>query len=118
MTRVAVLGGGPAGVGGAYRLRKNGGTEVVLFERNAHYGGNSGSFEQDGHRLDFGSHRLHPACDPDILSDVGALLGPDLLDRPRHGRIRLLGKWVHFPLCSHQPRTRVQPAYREPCLRF
>lgn len=98
MTRVAILGGGPAGVGGAYRLRKNGGSDVVLYERNAHFGGNSGSFGQDGHRLDFGSHRLHPACDPDILADVRALLGDELLDRPRHGRIRLLGKWVHFPL--------------------
>ena len=26
------------------------------------------------------------------------LLGDDLLDRPRHGRIRLRGKWIHFPL--------------------
>jgi protoporphyrinogen oxidase len=26
------------------------------------------------------------------------MLGPDLLDRPRHGRIRLRGRWVHFPL--------------------
>ena len=25
-------------------------------------------------------------------------VGDDLLDRPRHGRIRLLGRWVHFPL--------------------
>ena len=27
-----------------------------------------------------------------------ALLGDDLLDRPRHGRIRLCGRWIHFPL--------------------
>ena len=27
-----------------------------------------------------------------------ALLGDDLLLRPRHGRIRLGGKWIHFPL--------------------
>jgi hypothetical protein len=26
------------------------------------------------------------------------MLGEDLLDRPRHGRIRLRGRWVHFPL--------------------
>ena len=26
------------------------------------------------------------------------MLGNDLLDRPRHGRMRLRGRWVHFPL--------------------
>ena len=70
----------------------------MLFERGQDFGGNAGSFQLDGHWLDYGSHRLHPACDPAVLADVRAFLGPDLHDRPRHGRIRLLGKWVHFPL--------------------
>ncbi|MEQ1858072.1 MAG: FAD-dependent oxidoreductase, partial [Longimicrobiales bacterium] len=61
-------------------------------------GGNAGSFEWQGHFLDFGSHRLHPATDPAILAEIRALLGSELLDRPRHGRIRLRGRWIHFPL--------------------
>jgi protoporphyrinogen oxidase len=96
--RVVILGGGPAGVGAARELRRLGKAEVVLLERNAHFGGNAGSFEAAGQRLDFGSHRLHPATDARILADVRELLGDELLDRPRHGRIRLLGKWIHFPL--------------------
>ena len=32
------------------------------------------------------------------MAEIRALLGADLRDRPRHGRIRLLGKWIHFPL--------------------
>ena len=96
--RVIILGGGPAGVGAARELRRCGKADVLLFERNAHYGGNAGSFEAGGQRLDFGSHRLHPATEPEILEDVKALLGDGLLDRPRHGRIRLLGQWIHFPL--------------------
>ena len=48
--------------------------------------------------VDFGSHRLHPACDPEVFQDIQRLLGEDLLDRPRHGRIRLRGRWIHFPL--------------------
>jgi protoporphyrinogen oxidase len=98
LPRVVILGGGPAGVGAARELRRQGKAEVVLLERNAHFGGNAGSFEAAGQRLDFGSHRLHPATDPRILADVRALLGEELLDRPRHGRIRLLGQWIHFPL--------------------
>jgi protoporphyrinogen oxidase len=95
---VIILGGGPAGVGAARELRRQKKADVLLLERNGHYGGNAGSFEQGGQRLDFGSHRLHPATETEILDDVRGLLGEELLDRPRHGRIRLLGKWIHFPL--------------------
>jgi protoporphyrinogen oxidase len=98
MTRVVVLGGGPAGLGAAYQLHRQGKAEAVVLERAPAVGGNAGSFAWNGHRLDFGSHRLHPACDPEVLGDVQELLGPELLDRPRHGRIRLLGRWIHFPL--------------------
>ena len=48
--------------------------------------------------MDYGSHRFHPAADPAVFALVRELLGDDLLDRPRHGRIRLLGRWIHFPL--------------------
>lgn len=98
LPRIVVLGGGPAGVGAARELRRRGKAEVLLFERNRHFGGNAGSFEEGGQRLDYGSHRLHPATEPEILDDIKSLLGDELLDRPRHGRIRLLGKWIHFPL--------------------
>lgn len=98
MSRIAILGGGPAGCGAAYKLRAENKAEVVLFERNDRLGGNAGSFERGGHVLDYGSHRLHPSCAEEVMRDIESLLGADLLDRPRHGRIRLLGKWVHFPL--------------------
>jgi protoporphyrinogen oxidase len=70
----------------------------VVLEQRETVGGNAGSFELEGVRVDYGSHRLHPACDPEILTDLRALLGDDLLLRPRHGRIRLRGRWIHFPL--------------------
>jgi protoporphyrinogen oxidase len=95
---VVLLGGGPAGVGAAYQLRRTGRARVTLVEQQASVGGNAGSFEAGGQRLDYGSHRLHPACDAEIMRDIRALLGDDLLDRPRHGRILLRGRWIHFPL--------------------
>ena len=97
MTRIAILGGGPAGCGAAYKLRLSGKADVVLYERNSWFGGNAGSFDKNGFRLDFGSHRLHPVTDADVLKDVKDLLGPDLLDRPRHGRMCIQEQWVHFP---------------------
>lgn len=111
MTRVVILGGGPAGLGAAHRLRELGRAEVVVLERGERVGGNAGSFDWNGHRLDFGSHRLHPACEPALLARIRDLMGDDLLDRPRHGRIRLLGRWVHFPLKPLDLLLHVHPAF-------
>lgn len=97
-THIAILGAGPAGVGAAWQLRKQGKADVTVLEQNAVVGGNAGSFELAGLNVDYGSHRLHPATDPQIMEDLRRLLGADLLERPRHGRIRLQNRWIHFPL--------------------
>jgi protoporphyrinogen oxidase len=96
--QVVILGAGPAGVGAAYQLRRTGRASVTVLERQSMAGGLASSFELAGLQVDHGSHRLHPSCDPAILADIRELLGDDLLDRPRHGRIRLRGRWIHFPL--------------------
>ena len=97
-TPVVILGAGPAGLGAAWRLARRKRFDISVIERGAGVGGNAASFEVEGLRVDYGSHRLHPSCAPEILSDIRGMLGDDLLDRPRHGRIRLRGRWVHFPL--------------------
>lgn len=97
-THIAILGAGPAGLGAAWQLRKQGKADVTVLEQNPVVGGNAGSFELAGLQVDYGSHRLHPATAPQIMEDLRGLLGDDLLDRPRHGRIRLQNRWIHFPL--------------------
>ena len=96
--RVVILGAGPAGVAAAWQLARQGKADALVVEQRDAVGGNAGSFEIDGIPVDYGSHRLHPSCQPAILSDIRRLLGADLLDRPRHGRIHLRGRWIHFPL--------------------
>lgn len=95
---IVILGGGPAGCGAACQLRRHDKAEVTLIERSQVVGGNAGSFEAQGQFLDYGSHRLHAACDPEILADLQRMMGADLAHRERHGRIRLRGRWLHFPL--------------------
>jgi protoporphyrinogen oxidase len=95
---IVVAGAGPAGLGGAFQLARRQCFDVTVVERESAIGGNAGSFEMGGLRVDFGSHRLHPTCAQPIMADIRAMLGDGLLDRPRHGRIRLQGRWVHFPL--------------------
>jgi protoporphyrinogen oxidase len=98
MPSIVILGAGPAGLGAAWRLARRGGFDVSVVERQPVVGGNAGSFDFAGLPVDYGSHRLHPSCEPRILDDIRGMLGDGLLDRPRHGRIRLSGRWVHFPL--------------------
>ena len=96
--RIIILGAGPAGLAAAHTLTRKGQAQVTVIERADRAGGNSASFPIEGVICDYGSHRFHPAAEPEVLADVKTLLGDDLLLRPRHGRIRLGGKWIHFPL--------------------
>lgn len=107
---VVVLGAGPAGLGAALELAERG-VDVDVLERAGAVGGNAGSFEIEGLRVDYGSHRLHPASDPAVLERIQSLLGEDLLERPRHGRIHLLGNWIHFPLRPLDLALRMPPRF-------
>jgi protoporphyrinogen oxidase len=108
---IVILGAGPAGLGAAFRLTRRGLAQVTVVERNNWVGGNAGSFELAGFRVDYGSHRLHPSCDLEVLRDIRALLGDDFLDRPRHGRIRLCNRWIHFPLKPFDLALRLPPKF-------
>jgi protoporphyrinogen oxidase len=110
MTDVVILGAGPAGLGAALGLARNG-YQVAVLEQGSHVGGNAGSFELAGLPVDYGSHRFHPAADPGVMALVRELLGDDLLTRPRHGRIRLLGRWIHFPLRPVDLAVRGNPRF-------
>lgn len=108
---IVILGAGPAGLGAASRLSRLTQARVTVLEQNDWVGGNAGSFELAGIRVDYGSHRLHPSCDPKILNDIRQMLEGDLLDRPRHGRIRLRGRWIHFPLKPMDLVLRLPPKF-------
>ena len=98
MQHVVILGAGPAGLGAALQLRRRGLANVTVLERGSTVGGLAGSFEVSGMNVDYGSHRLHAECRPDILHDLTDHLAGDLLLRRRRGRIRLEGRWIDFPL--------------------
>jgi protoporphyrinogen oxidase len=108
---IVVLGAGPAGLGAAVALARRNRFDVTVLERAEGVGGNAGSFELEGLRVDFGSHRLHPTCSPEVLTDIREMLGADLLLRPRHGRIRLRGRWIHFPLKPLDLAIGVPPSF-------
>ncbi len=108
--RVVILGAGPAGLGAALGLARRGFAPTVVEAQYA-VGGNAGSFTLHGLRVDYGSHRLHPATDPEVLDDLRRLLGDGLVERPRYGRIRLGGRWVHFPLRALDLALHAPPSF-------
>lgn len=110
MTSIVILGAGPAGLAAALDLAEKG-VNVTVIEQQKYVGGNASSFEFGDINVDFGSHRLHPASDPVILDKIKHLLGDDLLVRPRHGRIRLMGRWIHFPLRPIDLLLRMHPRF-------
>jgi protoporphyrinogen oxidase len=110
MTDVTVLGAGPAGLAAALELAESG-AQVTVVEQQSRVGGNATSFDFGGVNVDYGSHRLHPASPPQVLARIQGLLGSDLLTRPRHGRIRLMGRWIHFPLRPVDLLLRMHPRF-------
>jgi protoporphyrinogen oxidase len=107
---IAVVGAGPAGLAAAWRSAAAG-HQVAVIERAPAVGGMAGSFDVAGLRVDHGSHRLHPATPAPILAALRGFLGADLQVRPRHGRIRLLDRWVAFPLRTGDLLRRTPPAF-------
>ena len=94
---VLVAGAGPTGLIAARALADRG-HDVLLIDQAPAVGGMSSSFKIGEQSVDFGSHRLHGRADPKLLGELRELLGEDLQRRDRNGRIRLLGRWVAFPL--------------------
>jgi len=113
MQNIIILGAGPAGMALGMKLisRSDLHAEVVIIEKESYVGGMASSFEYEGLYFDYGSHRLHRMTTPEILHDIRSILGPDLLDRPRNGRIRLLRRFVKFPLKPLDIALRLPPSF-------
>ena len=111
--RLAVLGAGPAGLCLAWRIlqRYPGVFEVVVLEKEETTGGIAGGFTTYGLNFDYGSHRLHPETGGVVFQDLKNMLGEELQRRPRHGRIRILDKFVGFPLTVTGIIRRLPPGF-------
>ncbi len=92
-----ILGAGVAGLATAWKLGDLRVAPVIVLERGTQPGGLAGSVDLDGMRLDIGSHRVHPSYFPEALALLRELLGDDLLEVPRRGRLRLNGGYVDYP---------------------
>lgn len=110
MAEIVVIGAGPAGLMAALRSAQSG-HRCTVVEAAGAVGGMAGSFEVAGQRVDYGSHRLHPATPERFLELFRSRLGSDLQVRPRLGRIRLHGRWIAFPLRAGDMVRNLPPSF-------
>ncbi|MBL7076032.1 MAG: FAD-dependent oxidoreductase [Kiritimatiellae bacterium] len=93
---IAVLGGGPAGLGAGYFLRACD-RSFCIYETADRVGGNCVTHELSGFLFDSGAHRLHNK-DPEITQIITDLVGNDLLRVDVPSAIYDSGRFVDFPL--------------------
>jgi protoporphyrinogen oxidase len=91
VTRVAVVGGGPAGLAAAYRLTA-GGVPTIVFEAGSSIGGLARSMEIWGQAVDLGAH-MFTLKDPRIGRLWTELVGSDYDAVPRRTRV-LFDRWA------------------------
>jgi protoporphyrinogen oxidase len=105
--KTVIIGGGPAGLGAAYRFEELGQRDYRVYERNAHLGGLSASFtDSAGFTWDIGGHVMFSHY-PYFDRIFEALMGPEFQSNNRECWIRMCDTWVPYPFqynIRHLPR--------------
>jgi len=94
--RIAILGGGCAGLAAALRLIKKD-YEVFIFEQNSQLGGICGGINLNGNIYDYGPHLFH-TTDEEILSDIKNIAGNAIFPVNRTILIKFLDRYYKYPL--------------------
>ncbi len=96
MSRVVVIGGGPAGLTAAHELTELG-HPAVVFEKDGQVGGIARTVTYRGYRFDIGGHRFFTKS-REIQRLWEEIMGDDFLVRPRLSRIYYRDTFFHYPL--------------------
>lgn len=96
--RIGILGAGLSGLSAAWKLAAAGVSDQVIVEQGEAVGGLARTMvTETGGRYDLGSHRIHVQFLDEPMAVVREVVGDELLVQPRHGRLRLNGRYIHYP---------------------
>ncbi len=102
MSGLVILGGGPTGLGAAFRLRERGVDDFEIFERSDRIGGLSTSFrDAKGYIWDVSGHIIFSGY-PYFNALLERLLGKDGMRRiDRESWIKFEDRYVRYPFQNH-----------------
>lgn len=102
MSGIVILGGGPTGLGAAYRLRERGVDDFEIFERSDRVGGLATSFlDPKGYTWDVSGHIIFSGY-PYFNELLQKLLGKDGVRRiDRESWIKFEDRYVRYPFQNH-----------------
>ena len=107
MSKVLIIGAGPAGLTAAYEASKLS-LQSTLLEADEQVGGLSRTVAYRGYRFDIGGHRFFSNI-PLINELWHEILGEDFLLRPRLSRIYYRGSFFKYPLQAVDALTGLGP---------
>src|SRR5205085_11303096 len=94
---IVIIGGGPTGLGAAYRLKELGYKSFHIYERSDHLGGLASSFtDSAGFTWDIGGHvmfshyKYYDKCFEDLM-------GSNYQENMRECWVRMFDTWVPYP---------------------
>ncbi len=102
MSGIVILGGGPTGLGAAYRLRERGEDQFEIFERSDRVGGLATSFrDTKGYTWDVSGHIIFSGY-PYFNQFLEKVLGSDGMRRiDRESWIKFEDRYVRYPFQNH-----------------
>lgn len=95
--KIVILGGGPTGLGAAYRLKELGYSNFMLFDRLGHLGGLASSYtDSAGFTWDVGGHVMfsHYKYYDQVFD---RLVGDQFQLNNRESWVRMFDRWVPYP---------------------
>lgn len=108
--RIVIIGGGPTGLGAAWRLQELGYPNWALYEKNDYLGGHAASHRDPrGFMWDEGAHIIFSHY-PYFDQLVAKLLGNDYTEGIRSSWIRQDGCWIPYPFqynIRHLPKDKL-----------
>src|SRR5262245_35431880 len=114
VTKVAVIGAGPAGLTAAYQLAKAG-VDVEVFEASDTVGGLARSFELWGQTVDLGPHRFF-SSDARVNRLWLEVVGRDYQMIDRLTRIYYRKRFFQYPLAAGNALWNLGPTEAAHCL--
>lgn len=113
-SQLIILGGGVCGLYAAHTALQAG-SQVILLEKEARFGGLATGHQHDGNWYDLGVHMLH-AFDQDVFATCRHALGAERIEIPLKSHIKWGQKLYHYPLRGRDILAGIPPLTLARCL--